>query len=113
MAMRFIPKRRWFQWSLRTLFVVVAVAALLPWIAVNLNWMHERSVMVDSNQLPLEGERRAPWPLWVLGARGFARIQAKVPPEKVAGVQEAARERKIHYQRIFPEAEAIVTSNAE
>ncbi len=107
------PKRRWFRFSLRTLFVVLTLAALLPWIAVNLNWMHERSVIADSKRLPLEGEKRAPWPLWIFGAKGFARINAKVPPEKVAAIQEAARDRRIHYQEIFPEAEVVVTSNAE
>ena len=106
-------KRRWFRFSLRTLFVVVTLAALLPWIAVNLNWMHERSVMANSKWLPVEGEKRAPWPLWLFGAKGYARINARVPPEKVAGIQEAARDGRIHYQKIFPEAEVVVISNAE
>jgi hypothetical protein len=106
------PKRRW-SFSLRTLFVLVTMAALVLWLAVNLSWLRERSIIVDSHSLPLEGEKRAPWPLWVFGAKGFARIQAKVPPEKVAGIREAAWDRRIHYQRIFPEAKVIVTSNAE
>jgi hypothetical protein len=84
------PTRRWFRFSLRTLFVMLTLAALLPWIAVNLKWMHERSVIVDSKSLPLEGEKRAPWPLWLFGAKGFARINALVPPESVVGFQEAA-----------------------
>jgi hypothetical protein len=106
-------KRRWFRFSLRTLFVVVTLAALMPWLAVNLHWMHQRSAMIDSRWYPLEGEKRAPWPLWLFGARGFARINARVPPEKVAGIQEAARAGRIHYQRIFPEVEVVVKSNTE
>jgi hypothetical protein len=104
-------KRRWFRWSLRTMFVAVTLAVTLPWLAVNLNWMYERSAAVASKiPHPLEGEKPAPWPLWIFGARGFARIHIKVPPEKLAFFQEAARDRRIHWQRIFPEAETIVSS---
>jgi hypothetical protein len=107
-----IPGRRWFCFSLRTVFVALTLAALLPWLAASLYWLHERSVMLDSGWVPLEGEAPAPWPLWLFGAKGFARINAKVPPDKVAGIREAARDGRIHFQRVFPEAEVIVTSNA-
>jgi hypothetical protein len=34
------PKRRWFQWSLRTLFLVVTVFCC--WLGWNLSWVRER-----------------------------------------------------------------------
>jgi hypothetical protein len=106
------PHARWFRFSLRTTFMVMTLAALLPWLAVNGYWIHERNVLLNTKTLPLKGERRAPWPLWVIGVRGFAHIDAKVPPENVAAIQEAARVGKIHYQRVFPEADVTISSNA-
>ena len=34
------PKRRWFRWSLRTMFVVVTLFAV--WLGYSLNWIRER-----------------------------------------------------------------------
>jgi hypothetical protein len=95
------------------MFVALTLAILLPWLAVQVDWMHERSVMKHSKFFRWEGEQRAPWPLWLFGAKGIARIHALVPPDKVAGIREAAREGRIHYQRVFPEAEVVVRSNAD
>jgi hypothetical protein len=36
------PKRRWFRYSLRTLFVVVTVAAVFGWLGWNLKKVRER-----------------------------------------------------------------------
>ena len=35
-----VPKRRWFQWSLRTLFVVMALFGC--WLGYEVNWIRER-----------------------------------------------------------------------
>ena len=41
--MPFAPKRRWFQFSLRTLFVLVLLLAIpLGWLAVQLKWIRDR-----------------------------------------------------------------------
>jgi hypothetical protein len=42
------PKRRWFQWSLRTLFVVVTVFAC--WLGYELNSIRQRKQLLKSLQ---------------------------------------------------------------
>jgi len=102
--------RRWFRFSLRTLFAALTLAAVLPWLVSNLYWLRERNASLATKcPVPLEGEQRAPWPLWLVGAKGFARIQIKAPPEHLAEYQVVARDRRFHWQRLFPEAEAIVS----
>ena len=43
------PSRRWFRFSLRTMFVVVTLLAVAAaWIGYNLNWIRQRHEMIDS-----------------------------------------------------------------
>jgi hypothetical protein len=74
------PRRRWFRFSLRTLFVVVTVLAIgLSWVAYQLNWIRERhkALGVDGSdpmawvEIP---SRRAPWSLRIFGEFGSAVI---------------------------------------
>jgi hypothetical protein len=44
MAMPTPPRRRWFQFGLRTMFVVVTAICL--WLGWSVHWAHERSRMV-------------------------------------------------------------------
>jgi hypothetical protein len=98
------------RFSLRTLFVALTVITVLPWLVGNLYWLHERNNSLATKcPVPLEGQQWAPWPLWLVGAKGFARIQIKAPPEHLAEYQQVARDRRFHWQRLFPEAEAIVS----
>jgi hypothetical protein len=104
------PKPSRIRFSLRTLFVALTVITVLPWLVSNLNWLRERNAAIAiKSPVPLEGEQRAPWPLWLVGAKGFARIQIKAKPEHLAEWREVARDRRFHWQRLFPEAEAIVS----
>jgi hypothetical protein len=104
------PSRHWLRFSLRTLFAVLTLVAVLPWLVSNLYWLQEREAAIAiKSPVPLEGEQRAPWPLWLVGAKGFARIQIKAKPEHLAEWREVARDRRFHWQRLFPEAEAIVS----
>jgi hypothetical protein len=72
------PKRRWFQWSLRTLFVVVTVFGC--WLGYELNWIRQRHRYLEdqadlrarfpgaiqSSAVPVD----APGFLWLFGERG-------------------------------------------
>jgi hypothetical protein len=73
------PPRRWFQFGLRTTFVVVTLVAMpLGWVAYNLNWMRRRDSALERlyELCPTityeEGEDippyvEAPWPLQFFG----------------------------------------------
>jgi hypothetical protein len=42
------PKRRWFRFSLRTLFALVTLCALLScWTVYQLNWIRQRHLALD------------------------------------------------------------------
>ena len=42
------PKRRWFSFSLRTLFVVVTIIGVgAGWVAYQLNWIRERHRLIE------------------------------------------------------------------
>jgi len=43
------PKRRWFRWSLRTMFVVVTVCG---WIGYQLNWIRQRHEFIEAEVDP-------------------------------------------------------------
>ncbi len=51
------PKRRWFAYSLRTLFVVVTVFGV--WLGYELNWIRERHEFLAQEKLRQE----AAWPV--------------------------------------------------
>jgi hypothetical protein len=81
------PKRRWFAYSLRTLFVVVTVfGCALGW---QLNWIHQRhellatgSVLIDESgpdSSVVPAAVRAPSLLWLLGELGYPYITVKLP----------------------------------
>lgn len=97
------PKRRWYQFSLRTMFVGMTVACLvLAWVGYSLNWIKERhdwrdnpahvgfAVMyehADGSDTPVT----APGWLWVFGEQGFGKVWCS--PSQLETVR-----------RIFPEA---------
>jgi hypothetical protein len=106
-------KRRWFAYSLRTLFVVVTVFGC--WLGYQLNWIRERHSLIDAPQqtgvdpeygvtlipmslrAPLQVETKdAPWPLRWLGERGVYTLYLRddMPESEVA-----------HICALFPEAE--------
>ena len=65
--------RRWFRFSLRTLFVVVTIACVFAgWIAYQLDWIRERhDGRIDTSlwRLP-DPSSTAPWPLCCSARRG-------------------------------------------
>lgn len=101
------PRR--FRFGLRTLFVVVLIAAVpCGWVAYSLSWIRQRHELLGGGNsrimLRYVGMRPypdAPWGLWLLGEEGVGFILLR--PE-----YRHIRERM---QRMFPEAE--VTSQDE
>ncbi len=93
------PRRRWFAFSLRTLFVVVAVFGC--WLGWQLNWIRQRHEFVaslnpDYHFFRMEDENgdpvRAPFPLFLFGEPGYSFVTPKDESEQGVG------------RKLFPEA---------
>jgi hypothetical protein len=128
------PARLWFQFSLRTLFVVVAVIALpLGWSACQLNWIRKRKEFLEEQLRVVrdigpdfrltarpwgEAGGAPPGQLGIFGERGQSTIvvllresddreRAARPEDRPYTSVEADRQYK-RAKRIFPEAKISV-----
>jgi hypothetical protein len=95
-------KRRWYQFSLRTMLIVMVVlsAAFGYWVHWSREWIRQRRAMIDSNRAseawPGAMQRDAPFGLWIFGERGYAVMSCKQKDEDLV-------------TRLFPEAHISVT----
>jgi len=73
------PRRRWFRFSLRTLFVLVAVVSIvLGWVESNRRWIRDRHNALNYAQQSTiwniwenPADERLPWGLRILGERCY------------------------------------------
>lgn len=96
-------KRRWFQFGLRTLFVVVRVAAATAaWVGYNLNWIWQRheALAIHSRYCGFTPLQRGPGALGLFGEEGCESI--------IPWNEDAAEIERI--ERLFPES--VVYSSA-
>jgi hypothetical protein len=93
-------RRRWYQFSLRTMFVVVTlVSILLGWVMYSLDWIRQRNEWLDRSSIwslgPTDRLTRrnvtAPCGLWLFGEEGVSVIHC------MSYQQERG-------QQLFPEA---------
>ena len=89
------PKpRRWFRFSLRTMFVLVTVVCV--WLGYQLNWIRERREVLSSGEVAvlhrLNSEGGAPRSLWLFGERGYSILACSKNVDKEA------------IERLFPES---------
>ena len=78
------PKRRW-QFSLRTLLIVVTLAALpCAWVGYSLNWIRERHIFVERTHCRVINQgnlclppAQAPGLLWLFEEIGFDLVLCK------------------------------------
>ena len=67
--------RRWFRFSLRTLFVVLTLVACAVWYALGQSqWLRARRAFLNENERGLgygTGATRAPGLLWAFGEEGI------------------------------------------
>jgi len=100
------PKRRWFRFSLRTLFVVVTVIAC--WLGWSLNWMRDRAearawIQEHGYLVPRELVPRpvaAPWGLRLFREQGEFSVGIEAQKVPVNELKPLARK----LQRLFPES---------
>lgn len=93
------PRRRWFQFRLRTLLIVVPLLGC--WLAYHLNWIRERHHALESGELSeatWDGmpSQSAPLTIRFFGERGYVELfysHRHGSPSKV-----------VHWEKLFPEA---------
>jgi hypothetical protein len=98
------PPRRWFQFSLRTMFAGMILASVVFgwWVHTSREWIKQRNEAKAQYTFSFwddvsdtEARPRAPGGLWLFGERGFARLWClDGNPDTVKAAQ-----------RLFPEAE--------
>ena len=93
-------RRRWFSFSLRTLFVAVTLMCGVFWVVHSVNWVRQRERFFDRGKAievddvhPYRPRPRAPWVLELLGEKG----------RRIIWVNDRAIVDET--RRLFPEAE--------
>jgi len=68
------PRRRWFRFSLRTLFVLMLLASIsLAWVTYSLNWIRQRAEIIEGSYF-LVSDSPAPGFFWVFGEDGKSHL---------------------------------------
>jgi hypothetical protein len=98
-------RRRWFQFSLGTALVLVALAAVF--LAYHANWIRERHTLLARARVYYLEEGRAPRALRVFGEGGYRRIHF-MPRDTDWPTAEQQREAAARMAYMFPEAEVSV-----
>jgi hypothetical protein len=92
------PPRRWFRFSLRTMFVLVTVAC--DWLGYHLHWINQRHTALQwmkTHSGHPDGECLPPIRLWSLGESGVESL--------IVVVEEQERiQRGIELRALFPES---------
>ena len=98
------PRRRWFRYSLRTLFVVVTVFCV--WLGVQVKWIHDRHAFLrrypyfldlpayNTQYIEITPREAVPWSLRILGEQEVDML--------LGGELSEAEQRRI--RQLFPEA---------
>jgi hypothetical protein len=118
-------KRRWFRFSLRTLFGLVTIVGVgAGWVVYQLDWIRERHTLLasrDNWSWTTGGTERpaAPWSLRLFGEKGYAQIMVVIvdPTRALGPAKESDSVESDSYRltpierrhveqvgRIFPEA---------
>jgi len=102
-------RRRWFRFSLRTMFVLLTILGVfLGWLTVQFKWIHDRHeaqhwLQSKLNALIINSPSRSPpWPLKILGE----------PKVDVIWIPLNESTRLEELKRLFPEADVCVGSES-
>ena len=110
--------RRWYQFRLRTLLaLVIPLACVLCWLAVQVKWIRERREAVNAPDRYVDciavgpAPAAAPWSLRLLGQPGYGWVYVHVADEEHLSENDRRLERKA--RSLFPEAEVVVVHTEE
>lgn len=109
------PRRRWFRFGLRTMFVLLTLAcSVAAWVGYSLNWIRERHAFLEETHSrkydllaamdPNELITKSPWLLRAFGERAVYCIWTLNKQTDVADGERA--------KRLFPEARVYVRSTS-
>jgi hypothetical protein len=113
MAMSIPARRRWHQFGLRTIFVVISVFAIVfSWVAYNAHWIQQRRQTIKGRAFT-QGAGTTPGCLAWFGEKGRQKIyfmSHALPPNDTAGTREELLETA---RRLFPEARVLLVSTKD
>jgi hypothetical protein len=96
------PKRGWYQFSLRTMFVFVTLASAgFGWLGSQISWVRERRRVIEDRREILHAtfvDEPVPWPLWLIMEDGWGQINYPT---------DLPDERRAELMRLFPEARFV------
>ena len=105
------PRRPWFRFSLRTLFVLTTLVGCLvaAWAGRQAKWMNERDAKLRwlGSKAVVVQRGPAKWPVWLWRTHGVAKIQWCITGPYGAGdnLDEATvQKQRIELTKLFPEA---------
>ena len=94
--------RRWFRFSLRTMFILLTLFGLACWVSVQVKWVRDRHQAVD--RLGFSEERvNAPWSIRIFGEPGYKNVYVIIRRSDQPTADDQRIKREI--EPLFPEAE--------
>ena len=118
-------KRRWFRFSLRTMFVVMTLATIVSFVGIHhLRWIALRREFLNARSHPgqppvtprrfvrfptgLGPDRSAPGLLWLFGEPGQISLTVSVEFDSAGNISPRGQEQIQHIRELFPEADIMV-----
>lgn len=99
-----LPRRRWYQFSLRTMFVLVTLFCVMVglgvrWVQHSQEWIRQRREVLNlyGGLFHMPGSNQAPGFLWLFGEQGV----------EVISCSSWSKQNRDKVARLFPEAEVI------
>jgi hypothetical protein len=104
-----IAKRPWYQFSLRTMFVLVFVVSIpLAWVGYSLDWIKQRHEAIASHlvyqpymfslKYLYQDRPMAPGWLWIFGEEGYDDLWSDASPNDINRAARLFPEATIHIQ---------------
>lgn len=107
-----LPQRRWFRFSLRTIFILLAIIA--GWVAYDARWIRQRHrFLAPQNALAsgysiyaTNGDTRAPRALSLWGEQGSSMVVVCVVTDRLGAIPKDWNTNAVMMEarRLFPEA---------
>ena len=102
------PKRPWYRFSVRWLFVVVTLfACCLGWLGYQLNWIRQRHAALAGRNTHAQLVNEPPGMLGLFGEPGFEWIGVSFPPRAGGALTQSELEEIERLQTLYPEAKTI------